>query len=108
MDPERNNKQTPGPGGEDKRPKPNVWVALTIAIVVVLLISALYNRISNSQYTPATWTDFRTAMAENNLSEVQIQSDRIIYLTKEEAAQDPAQQQACVTGLPTTMNPPLM
>ena len=40
-------------------------------------------------------------MDKGNLSEVEIQADRIVYMTKEEAAKDPSQQRACFTGLPS-------
>ena len=103
MDPNRNdpNRKPPqGPGGE--KPKTNGWVALTIAILVVLAFSTLFRNISNSQYTQTTWSDFRTAVAGDNLSEVNIHHDRVIYMTREEAAKDPREQKACFTGLPTT------
>ena len=44
--------------------------------------------------------DFADAMDANNLAEVEIKHDRVIYLTKEEAAKDPKEQKACFTGLP--------
>ena len=103
MDPNRNDsnrKPTQGPEGE--KPKTNGWVALTIAILVVLAFSTLFRSISNSQYTQTTWSDFRTAVANDNLSEVNIHHDRVIYMTREEAAKDPREQKACFTGLPTT------
>ncbi|MBQ9838746.1 MAG: ATP-dependent zinc metalloprotease FtsH [Oscillospiraceae bacterium] len=55
--------------------------------------------ISNSQYTKATYSDFRKEMAANNLAEVEIRYDRIVYMTKEMAAKDPSQQKASFTGL---------
>ena len=102
MDPERNKNNPQNPGPEGDKPKSNGWVALTIAILVVLAFSTLFKNISNSQYTQTTWSDFRTAVAADNLSEVNIHHDRVIYMTKEEAAKDPREQKACFTGLPTT------
>ena len=103
MDPNRNDPNRKSPQGpEGEKPKTNGWVALTIAILVVLAFSTLFRNISNSQYTQTTWSDFRTAVAEDNLSEVNIHHDRVIYMTKEEAAKDPREQKACFTGLPTT------
>ena len=105
MEPDRNNpiKKPPGdPDGENNKPKTNGWVALTIAILVVLAFSTIFNAVSNSQYTQTTWSDFRTAMAENNLSEVEIRPDRVVYMTREEAEKDPREQKACFTGLPST------
>ena len=105
MDPERSkNPNDPKAGSGDSKPKTNGWVALTIAILVVLAFSTLFKSISNSQYTQTTWSDFRAAMAADNLSEVNIHHDRVIYMTREEAAKDPREQKACFTGLPTTYN----
>ena len=97
-----NSGNNPNPNGGDKQPpKTNVWVALTIAILVVVLIGTIYNNVSASQYTKTTWSDFRQAMLTENLSEVEIRADRIIYMTKEEAAKDPRNQKAFFTGLPS-------
>ena len=85
--------------GDDKR-KPNRWLALVVAIGAVLLIGTIYNSITNSQYTQTTWTDFMDAKAADNLHEVEIQYDRVIYLTREQAELPATQQKACYTGLP--------
>ena len=101
QDRNQNNPQNPKPEGE--KPKTNGWVALTIAILVVLAVSTIYNAVSNGQYTQATWSDFRAAMAADNLSEVELRHDRIVYMTKEEAAKSPEEQKACYTGLPVSL-----
>ena len=104
MDPERNkpNPNSPNREGDGDKPKSNGWVALTIAILVVLAFSTIFNAVSNSQYTETTWSDFRDAVEADNLSEVEIRHDRIVYMTREEAAKDPREQRACFTGLPAT------
>ena len=101
MEQNRNDPSRNGPGkpGDDKR-KPNLWVALIIAVIAVLLISSIFNMISKSQYTLTTLSDFFDELEANNLSEVVIHYDRIVYLTKEEAAKPAEQQKACYTGLP--------
>ena len=105
MEPERNNpnrKPPENPNGEDNKPRTNGWVALTIAILVVLAFSTIFNAVSNSQYTQTTWSDFRDAVESGNLSEVEIRHDRVVYMTREEADKDPREQRACFTGLPAT------
>ena len=100
-----NSGKNPNPNGGDKQPpKTNVWVALTIAILVVVLIGTVYNSVSASQYTKTTWSHFRQAMLSDGLSEVEIRADRIIYMTKEEAAKAPRDQKAFFTGLPSGGN----
>ena len=96
-----NSKPPHNPGGDDKQPKPNVWVAITITILIVLAFSMVFNSVSASQYTQTTFSDFLRDMETGNLDEVQFQSDRIIYMTKLEARKDPDEQKACYTGLPS-------
>ena len=91
-----NNKKKP----DGEKPKNGVWTALIIALVLVLIFSWVYSAVESSQYEQTTYSDFRTAMDAGQLAEVEIRSDRIIYMTREEAAKDPSQQKACFTGLP--------
>ena len=100
MEQKPNNSQNGGnkPGNE-KRSKSSIWITLIIAVAIVLVISSIYNAIVGSQYTQTTYSDFLTAMEEDNLAEVQLQYDRILYLTKEEAAKPAQEQRACYAGL---------
>ena len=100
MEPNRNNPQNNKPG-DNKRPKLNIWVTLLIAVAIVMLISTIYHAVSNSQYTQTNYSEFRADMEKGNLAEVTVEFDRIIYLTKEEAAKPAAQQKACFTGIPS-------
>ncbi len=97
MDP--NQKQPPKkPGG--KPPKSNIFMILIITVVVVLLVSSLYKTVVNSKYTQTTFTVFLNAAKNDTLAEVELHYDRIVYMTKEEAAKPANQQKACFTGLP--------
>ena len=102
MEQKPNNPQNGGnkPGNE-KRPKSSIFVTLIIAVAIVLVISLVYNAIVGSQYTQTTYSDFLTALEEDNLADVQLQYDRILYLTKEEAEKPANEQKACFTGLPS-------
>ena len=107
MDQNRNNPSQNGPnkpGGNGQKPTNNRWVSLIIAVAIVLAVSGIFNAVRSSQYTQTTWSDFRSAMEAHQIVEAEIQYDRVIYLTKEEAAKPAAQQKACFTGLPTTYN----
>ena len=94
-----NNKNNPNDSGS-KRPKGNILLAIIITVAVVIAISMIYNAIAGSRYKETDFNDFLDAMERNQLSEVTIQSDRIIYMTKEEAAKPERQRKACYTGLP--------
>jgi len=104
LDQNRNDSSPKGPkrpgGGDDRKPGNNRWLALLIAVAIVLAISSIYNAVRGSQYTQTTWSDFRAAVYTNQIVEVEFQYDRVIYLTREEAAKDPSVQKACYTGLP--------
>ena len=86
------------PQNDEKKPK-NLGFTLLITIVIVLLVTLIYNAISGSQYQEVSYTDFRKAMESGQLEEVELRYDRIIYLTKTEAAKPASQRKACFTGL---------
>jgi cell division protease FtsH len=100
MDPKRpnspndNNKNPKG-----KKPKSKFGLFL-IAVLVVVLVTMVWNYISDSRYTETNYDDFLKEMQTGNLAEVEIQSDRIIYMTKTEKEKPASEQQACFTGLP--------
>ena len=98
--PNNNNNNNDGrkPGGN--RPKGSIGTALLSTLAIVLMVNWIYGSISKSQYTQTSFSDFLAAKDAGQLSEVEIQSDRIIYMTKEEAGKPAAMQKACYTGLP--------
>ena len=100
MEKDRSNNGAPRKDGEDKKPKSNLLVTLIITAAIFLLISGIYSAISDSQYTETKFSDFVSDWEAGNLDEVEIRYDRIIYMTKTEAAKDPNEQKACFTGLP--------
>jgi len=85
---------------EEKRPKGSIWFAIMVSVAAILLISVVWNAVVRSQYTQTTLSDFYEELKNNNLSEVEIRYDRVLYMTKEEAAKPAARQKACCTGLP--------
>lgn len=94
-----NHNDSPNKNPNEEKPR-NIWPALIITLALVLLIAWIYNAVSNSQYTQTTFSDFLVAMEEDNLSEVEIRSDRIVYLTRDEASKSPSVQKASFTGFP--------
>ena len=101
MEPNRgNDNNNKKPEGGD-RPKNSIMTALLITVVIVLLFSWALNAVESSQYTQTRYDEFKQAWEDGQLAEVLIKSDRIVYLTKEEATKDPGMQKACYTGLPS-------
>ena len=99
MDPNnsQNNDKKPG---QPQKPKGTPWGTMLITLALVLLVSMVFNNVKKNQYTQTTFTDFMTAYESGQLAEVELHSDRVIYLTREEAAKDAKHQKACFTGLP--------
>ncbi len=93
-------KNQPPKKPEGKRPKGNIWVAIMITVVIVLIISTVYNAVRNSQYTQTTFSQFMEEAKNDNLAEVELRYDRVLYMTREEAAKPAVKQKACFTGLP--------
>ena len=97
---ENNRKNPRDPKNPDENRSKQIWMAVIVALGLVLLFSWVYNAISNSQYTQTTLSDFLEAKEAGQLAEVEIRYDRIVYMTKEEAAKEPSLQRACFTGIP--------
>jgi len=97
MDP---NKNQPPKKPDGKRPKFSIWFALMITVAIILIISTIYNAVSNGQYTQTTFSEFMTEAEKDNLAEVEIRYDRVVYMTRTVAAKPASQQRACFTGLP--------
>ena len=88
------------PKEQPKKPKRSIFTIILLSVAVLLLITFVYNMVSNSQYTQTKYSHFLDAMHSGQLEEVEIHADRVIYMTKEEAAKPSAQQKAFYTGLP--------
>ena len=100
MEPKRDKNRNSPQKPEGERPKGGYITPLMIALVLVLVFSWVSNMVEKSQYQETTIADFWTAMEQNQLAEVEIKGDRILYMTKEEAAKEPSAQKASFTGLP--------
>ena len=94
------NDQNKKPNKDDKKPRGNIFITLIITVVVILLINLVWNTVRNSQYTKASLSEFLDAKEAGQLAEVELQYDRIIYMTKEEAAKPAMDQKAFFAGIP--------
>ena len=89
----------PNPGGDNKKSR-SLMLTLVATVVVVVLISWIYQAVVDSQYTETTFDKFIAEMESDNLSEVEFYNDRVYFLTKTEAEKDAKDQEVCYTGLP--------
>jgi len=94
------NRNQPPKKPDDRRPKSSIWITIMISVAIIIVISLIYNAAVKSQYTQTTFSDFMAEAQKDNLEEVEIRYDRVLYMTKTEAAKPAAQQKACYTGLP--------
>jgi len=97
---EHNRNDKPKKPNDGKKPKLNIWVTLLITVGVILLISSVINMVISNQYNETTYSDFLKEMEAGNLAEVELRTDRIVYMTKTEAAKEESTQKASYTGLP--------
>lgn len=87
-------------GGNNKRPKSSIWASLLVCLAILLLGTYIYNMVSSSKYKEESYDHFLSLRESGQLAEVEFQSDRIVYLTKEEAAKPSGSRKAFFTGLP--------
>ncbi len=98
MEPNRNDRK---PDNRDKKPKGNLWFTLLISAAVILIVSLVYNQVLHTLQTEETYSHFLAAMENNDLAEVELRYDRIVYMTKTDAAKPAGEQVVYYTGLPT-------
>ena len=101
MEPNRGNNPNNGKKPEGDRPKGSYFTPLMIALILVLVFSWIMNAVEKSQYTETTLSDFFAAKEAGQLAQVELRYDRIVYMTKEEAAKELSRQKACFTGIPS-------
>jgi len=100
MEPNRNHDPNKPKRPDGDHPRNNYFTPLMIALVLVLVFSWVMNTVEKSQYKETDISDFWEAMEQNQLAEVELHHDRILYMTREEAEKEASRQKACFTGLP--------
>lgn len=90
-------------GGDNKNRQP-IFSMILIALALALALNMIFNRINSSRYQQVSYDQFLTLAESGELAEVEIQSDRIVFLTKTEAAKPSSQQSACYTGKITDLD----
>ena len=98
--PDSSNNRNNGNKPPEKNKKGNIFVAILATLLIAIIFITTYNSIRKSQYTETDYNHFLQAVEDKNIAEVEFKSDRVVYMTKEEAAKDPSEQKAFYTGLP--------
>ena len=101
MDPKRNEPKGKNNSGGENKKRPSLLVTLLITVAIVLAITLIYNAIAGSNYIETDYNEFKAAMDKGELHSVQLEYDRIVYMTKEEHEKPASRQKAYFTGLPS-------
>ena len=105
QDPKQNR---PGHGNQNepdhsKRTK-SILIMVVVALAFTIIINLVYTSIANSYLKQITFTEFQTLLGEGKVDSVDIDTDRFLILTKEEAQKPEAKQIIYYTGRPTSMD----
>lgn len=96
MDSNQKNK-TPNKNEEPKRP--SIIPIILIALIATLVLNLIYTAINNAQYEEKTYDEFITLIETGKLDSVEFRTDRILFLTKEEAAKESGSKKLGFTGI---------
>ncbi len=96
---ENNNRNNNRP--EEKKPRGGILVTLLLTVAAMALIIFLFNTIRGSKFEETTFSQFLVKMENGELAEVELHTDKIVYLTKLEATKPDDEQHYYFTGLPT-------
>lgn len=89
-------------GGSDHENRPKINTLLPIillAVIFVFFINFLVESYSSSMMEEIKYNEFQEMLDKNEVSEVEIQSDRLLIRTKEEAEKPEHEQKIFYTGL---------
>ena len=105
QDPKQNR---PGHGNQNepdhsKRTK-SILIMVVVALAFTIIINLVYTSIANSYLKQITFTEFQTLLDVGKVDSVDIDTDRFLILTKDEAEKPEAKQIIYYTGRPTSMD----
>ena len=86
----------------ENKPKMNtVMIMVILAVVFVLLFNVIYSSYADAMKEEIKYNEFKTMLENGEVEEVEIQADRILILTKEQAELPQGEQIILYTGLLT-------
>ena len=108
-DPKNKKPQNNKPQGDDGRQGRRIVILMVAALVATLLINTLYTSIANAYLSEISYTEFQQKLDNDEIAEIEFQSDRMVILTREEAKRSSSQQRLYYTGyLPNVSNDDLI
>ena len=97
QDPKKQNNNRPSGSDDDRRGK-RILILVIAALIATLLINSLMTTISHSYLTEISYNEFLTMLDDDKLDSVEVQDDRLLILTKEEAVKVSGRQHLYYTG----------
>ena len=103
-DPKQNRPGRDGQNEPDhsKRTK-SIITMVVVALVFTVIINLIYNSIASSYLEQITFTEFLDLLDAGKVDSVDVDTDRFLILTKEEAEKPSGKQIIYYTGRPTSM-----
>ncbi|MFI3312785.1 MAG: ATP-dependent metallopeptidase FtsH/Yme1/Tma family protein, partial [Eubacteriales bacterium] len=95
-DPKNKNNKSDTPGGMSPR---SLMTIMIVALVCTIVFNMVYDSITSSYLEEISYTEFLTMLDEDAIDSVEFQSDRLLILTKENAAKETTEQVIQYTGL---------
>ncbi|MBE6955385.1 MAG: ATP-dependent zinc metalloprotease FtsH [Ruminococcaceae bacterium] len=92
---QNNNKKNTG----SKTPWKNIIPIVVVALVFTIIVNSLYTSFANSYLQEISFTEFKSMVNEDKVDSIQVQSDRILILTREDAEKSAAEQTVYFTAL---------
>ena len=104
-DPKQNRPGRDGQNEPDhsKRTK-SIITMVVVALVFTVIINLIYNSIASSYLEQITFTEFLDLLDAGKVDSVDVDTDRFLILTKEEAEKPSGKQIIYYTGRPTSMD----
>ena len=88
----------PQNGNNDGRQGRRIIVLMVLALIATLVINTIYTSISNAYLSQITYNEFIEYLNNDQIAEVELQDDRIVILTRDEAKKPASQQRMYYTG----------
>ncbi len=96
--PGRNNNGKNNKNNENKPKTNSILLMVLLAVVFVLIFNFIYSSYADSMMEEIKYNEFKAMLQNDEVEEVELQSDRFLILTREEAKNEEGQQIILYTG----------
>ena len=96
MNSNNSNKNKPDGGGPKQR---SIFPIIMVALVLTLIFNMIYTSIANAHTVEMDYSEFLQLVEDDKIDTVEFESDRIRFLTRDEADKSAASQTINYTGL---------